>query len=175
MRTLYLLRHAKSCWDDPALNDFERPLNGRGRQAGRAMALHLVQAAIRPNLVLCSTARRTRETWAAIEEALPGVPALFEDGIYEAGREQLLERLRGLDDTILSAMLIGHNPGLERLAAALAAGRGDADSVARMEAKFPTGALAKLDCPVTRWTDLAEGACQLAAFVRPKDLVPTGQ
>lgn len=170
MRRLYLLRHAKSSWDDPALDDFERCLNARGREAARAMGRHMVAAAIRPDMVLCSSAKRTRETWAIVSKGLAGVPVSFEGGLYAAAKGDLLKRLRLLDDHLRSALVIGHNPGLERLAAALSAGHGDSAAIARMEVKFPTCTLAVLECEIGHWAELEAGSCHLTAFVRPKDL-----
>lgn len=170
MRRLYLLRHAKSSWDDPALDDFERPLADKGRKAAGAMARYMAAAAVHPALVLCSAARRTRETFAIIEPRLRGVPVAYEDSVYEAAKHDLLVRLRRLDDHLPSVLLIGHNPGMERLAHALAAGHGDPEAVARMEEKFPTGALAILDCAIDHWGQLDDGLCRLVGFVRPKDL-----
>ncbi len=170
MRRLYLLRHAKSSWDDPALDDYDRPLNGRGRAAARLMAAHLRAARLRPDLVLCSGARRTRQTLDSLEAVLDGVPAVIEPELYEADRTGLLARLRRLDDRFASVLVIGHNPGLERLAEALAGGQGDGQALARLAAKFPTGALAVLDGEIDRWAELDHGTCRLAAFVRPKDL-----
>lgn len=170
MRRLYLLRHAKSSWDDPALDDFERSLNTRGREAARAMGRHMVRAAIRPDVVLCSSALRTRETWNIVGSGMTGIPVSIEDGIYAAGKGDLLKRLRLLDDHLGSVMVIGHNPGLERLAAALSAGHGDEQAVARMEEKFPTGSLAVLECAIGHWAEIEAGTCSLVEFTRPKDL-----
>ncbi|MGE5547066.1 MAG: SixA phosphatase family protein [Solirubrobacterales bacterium] len=170
MRTIFLLRHAKSSWEDPAVEDFDRPLTGRGRRAARAMAEYMAKGKIRPAFVLCSTAQRTRETYAFIEPKLKGAPVAFEDGVYEASRHDLAHRLRELDDHLASVMLVGHNPGLERLAEFLTAGHGAEDAVRRMSDKFPAGALAILEANVTHWAELDEGTCRLAGFVRPKDL-----
>lgn len=170
MRKLYLLRHAKSSWDDPALDDFERSLNARGREAARAMGRHMVEASIRPDMVLCSSALRTRETWNIVGSAMTGIPVSIEDGIYAAGKGDLLKRLRLLDDHLGSVMVIGHNPGLERLAAALSTGRGDQKAVERMEEKYPTGSLAVLECAISHWPEIEAGTCRLVEFVRPRDL-----
>ena len=170
MRRLYLLRHAKSSWDDPAVDDFDRPLNGRGLVAARLMAAHLRSAGVRPATVLCSAARRTRQTLEYLEPLLEGVPVAIEPELYELDRSGLLARLRRLDDHLASVLLIGHNPGLERLAETLAAGHGDGQALARLAAKFPTGALAVLDGEIPRWAELDHGTCRLAAFVRPRDL-----
>lgn len=170
MRQVLLLRHAKSSWDDPALGDFDRPLNNRGRRNARAMAAYLRKSALRPAMVLCSAARRTRETYDIVAPALEGIPVSFEAELYEAAKHDLLERLRRLDEHLCSVLLIGHNPGLERLALALSTGHGEAGPLARLAEKFPTGTLAVLDTDIGAWAALQEGTCRLTGFVRPADL-----
>lgn len=170
MRQLFLLRHAKSSWDDPALDDFERPLNKKGRKAAKLMADYLRKHRLRPAFVLCSAARRTRETYDLLEPALEGIPVSFEDSVYEAAKHDLLDRLRQLDDHLASVLLIGHNPGLERLASALSGGRGEPQALAALEEKFPTGTLAVLETDAAQWRALEDGGCRLVEMVRPGDL-----
>jgi phosphohistidine phosphatase len=168
MRRVYLLRHAKSSWKDGSLADRERPLAGRGRKAARAMAGHLDDEGIRPDLVLCSPARRTRETLERIEDALgDGIEARFEETLYGATDATLLRCLNALPDEVDSVMLIGHNPGLEDLALALAS---EGAELARLREKFPTAALATIDLPADRWSAVERGRGELVAFVRPRDL-----
>jgi phosphohistidine phosphatase len=167
MKYLSLLRHAKSSWDDPHLPDRERPLAPRGRRAAKMMAAYLRHEKVTPALVLCSPARRTRETLALIAPALGDAQTSVEDGLYLAHAGELLERLRRLPETVTSVMLIGHNPSLHTLALTLA-GRGA--GLGRLEAKFPTGALAILAIPVESWGALEEGVAELTAYVTPKDL-----
>lgn len=170
MKVIHLMRHAKSSWDDAALDDFDRPLNARGRKAARGMARRLAGLGIRPQVVLCSGARRARQTFEALDEALEGADVVIERGLYEAGPNELLARLWRLDDKGLdSVLLIGHNPAVERLALALASSGAD-DALARLEAKFPTAALATLTAPVDQWTAVEPGTCRLERFVRPADL-----
>ena len=169
MKLLYLLRHAKSSWDDPALVDHERPLAPRGRRAAARIAEHLSSQGIRPALILCSSSRRTRETLEPVAAVLPDVPTQVEADLYGAGEGTLLERLHRLPGPADSVLLIGHNPGLQDLALALAGG-GDAETLARLGAKMPTAALATLSAPVTRWRDLTPGGAALAAFVVPREL-----
>ena len=171
LKRICLLRHAKSSWDDVTLDDFQRPLNARGRKAAKRMARFLAERAIRPNVVLCSAALR-RATYDILEPALQGVPVSFEDGLYEAGRGDLLHRLQRLDGHLDSVLLIGHNPGLEKLALALAGGRGKTVALERLEQKYPTGALCVLESAVPHWPELDAGTCRLAEFVRPRDLDP---
>jgi phosphohistidine phosphatase len=168
MRRVYLLRHAKSSWKDGSLADRERPLAGRGRKAARAMARHLEDEGIRPDLVLCSPARRTRETLERIEDALgDGIEARFEEALYGATEATLLRSLNALPDEVDSVMLIGHNPGLEDLVLALASEGAELD---RLKEKFPTAALATIDLPADRWSAIERGRGELVAFVRPRDL-----
>jgi len=167
MRTLYLLRHAKSSWSDPTLADRERPLAPRGRRDARRMAEHLVRSGVEPELVLSSPAVRTRETLERLGGALgSAVSVRYDEELYAASWTDLLERLHDVPATVASVMLIGHNPGLEDLALALAS---SGPELARLETKFPTGALATLTATAA-WRELSEGDAVLAAFVVPKEL-----
>jgi phosphohistidine phosphatase len=165
-RTLYLLRHAKSSWDDPGLADHERPLAPRGRRDAKRVAAHLRTLGIEPELVLCSSSARTRETLEYLLPALGGSTVLYEDGIYGASRDELLARARGVPDEVESLMLIGHNPGMEDLAIALAS---SGDGLERVREKFPTAALATLTL-ATSWSGLAPGEAVLESYVVPKQL-----
>ncbi|HYU60945.1 MAG TPA: histidine phosphatase family protein [Solirubrobacterales bacterium] len=167
MRRLYLLRHAKSSWDDPALADSERPLAPRGRRASKLIARHFRSERIRPELVLCSPARRARETLERIAGALGDDAEIRIDSeLYGASSSDLLARIRALPEGIGSAMLIGHNPGIQDLAVSLA---GEGPGTERMRPKFPTAALATLELD-GRWRDLGSGRASLVAFVKPREL-----
>jgi phosphohistidine phosphatase len=167
MKRLLLLRHAKSSWEDPELADHERPLAPRGRRAAKLIAKHLGRVSTGPDLVLCSTARRARETLDGIAGALgEHIVVRLEDGLYGASERRLLERVQAVDDEVDSVLLIGHNPAIEDLAIQVAAG---GDKLAALESKFPTGALATLEFD-GRWQDLGPGTATLADFVTPKDL-----
>ncbi len=170
MRRLFLLRHAKSCWDDQSLDDFDRPLSRRGRRNAVAMGRHMERERLRPDIILCSTARRTAETLELVHGVLEGVPVSLEPDLYEAGRGDLVGRLRQLDDYLASVLLIGHNPGLERLALSLTGGHGDGEAMARLDEKFPTGSLAVLESDIGHWRELQDGTCRLASFMRPEDV-----
>lgn len=170
MPTLLLLRHAKSSWDEPGQRDHARPLSERGRRAAAAMAAHIRRSAIAPDLVLCSSARRTQETLAAIRPALPrDVPVETTDDLYEVGAGSLLERLRTIPASVATLLLVGHNPGMEELAGRLAGPGGDRAAAEALGRKFPTGALATLAFDGA-WADLAWGTAKLTAFVAPRDL-----
>jgi phosphohistidine phosphatase len=170
MKRLLLLRHAKSSWDHAGLDDFERPLAPRGVRAAGAMARFLAKHRLQPDLVLCSAARRTVETWNRLAGALKHkATVLIERDLYLAEADSLLDRLRAVPAEAATVLLIGHNPGMEDLARTLC-GSGDAAALKRLKAKFPTAALAVIEFDAARWSDLAKRKGRLERFVVPKDL-----
>ena len=171
MRTLYLLRHAKSDWGSPGLDDHDRPLAARGERAAAVMGVHFAQQQYEPSLVLCSSARRTRQTLEALLPHLPGPPELVvEERLYLASSSQLLGRLQEIDDGQLGVLLIGHNPGMAELAQALPK-KGERATLRRLAARFPTAAAAVCEFDLERWRDLAPGSGRLLSYATPKDLV----
>jgi phosphohistidine phosphatase len=166
VRTLYLLRHAKSSWADPALPDRDRPLAPRGRRDAKRISKHLRRLGIQPELVLCSPAARTRETLELAQPASGTSTVMLEEQLYGASCNELLERIRLVPDAVGSVMLIGHNPSLQQLALVLASA---GEELERLEAKFPTGALATLALEKT-WSRLAPADAMLATYVVPKQL-----
>jgi phosphohistidine phosphatase len=169
MKTIILLRHAKSSRNDPAQADFDRPLAPRGKRACEAVIRALGRLKVKPDVVLCSSARRAEETLLEIAPALADGPAVkHERRLYLASAARLLGRLRELDDGVRSVLLIGHNPGLQGLAVLLAGGGNEA-ALARLAAKFPTAGLAELGFPGKRWGELAAGSAELVSLWSPKD------
>jgi phosphohistidine phosphatase len=168
VRTVFLLRHAKSSWLDPTLPDIDRPLAPRGERAAKKIAGYVRRERIRPARVLCSPSLRTRRTLEAIEPSL-GKSCTVEivSALYAASDEELLLQLRALPDSVGSVMLIGHNPGLQELALALASGGAE---LTRLEENLPTGALATLVAGCENWTALQPGDAELVDFVVPRDL-----
>lgn len=166
MRTLHLLRHAKSSWDEPGLADRERPLAPRGRRDAKRIAEHVRGLGLQPELVLCSSAVRTRETLDLLRPALGNAELEIEDGLYAASSAGLLARIREVPESVSSVMLIGHNPGLQELGIALSAA---GDELERLVEKFPTAALATLATENT-WSRLGPTGATLAAYVVPKQL-----
>jgi phosphohistidine phosphatase len=174
MPTLYVLRHAKSSWDQSELEDHDRPLAPRGRRAGQRLSRYLTERRVRPSLVLCSTARRAHQT---LDLLLPGIGSPeeihLERALYGAGAGELLVRLRRLDDHDSSVLLVGHNPGLQHLAVGLArdrpADRCRSAAVTELRARFPTGALATLES-TGPWGDLTWGGAHLTSLVVPRRL-----
>lgn len=174
MLRLWLLRHAKSAWDDPDLDDFARPLSPRGRKACRRLARHMTERGIRPDLVLCSPATRTRQTWERLEKRLSqgpqdAVKVRLEPSLYMAEPATLLALTRAIPTTCRDVLLIGHNPGLEEFAQRLT-GTSAGDALSRLEEKYPTGALAELTFAAKTWAQVAPGSGFLASFVTPSQL-----
>lgn len=171
MLDLLLLRHAKSSWDDPALADHDRPLNRRGRAAAARMGAYLEAEALIPDLALVSSARRTQETWSRLTAGWSlAPPAQTLKTLYLAPPSRLLAAIHRVPAGTRRLLLLGHNPGLEHLAARLAGPRSDTEARQRLESKFPTGALALFRFAATDWRALAEDEGQLLRFVTPKEL-----
>ena len=167
MKTLTLLRHAKSGWDNPALSDFERPLNARGRSAARAMGRALRALGLGWDHILASPAARVTETILGLEESYGPLAPVYDEAVYLASPDTLLALIRATDDAHASLLIVGHNPGLERLALLLSRGGPLHDALAL---KYPTGALAEIALPVDHWQGVAESAGTLSRFLRPSDL-----
>lgn len=174
MKRLLLLRHGKSDWAGGALNggfdDADRPLAPRGIKASAAMGQYLKAKKLIPDLVLCSAARRTRQTWDLVAAELGTAREVrFLKSLYLAPPSRLLGVLRKAPAAAKTLLLIGHNPGLEGLALRLAGG-GRKEDLAALAEKFPTCALAVIDFDIGDWASVADGAGRLSAFVRPRDL-----
>jgi phosphohistidine phosphatase len=167
MKRLYLLRHAKSSWDDPTLADHDRPLAPRGRRAAKVIAKHLGRKGISPELVLCSPSKRTRQTLKRLAPGLrKNADVRIEPELYASSAADLLEVLHGVPDEVESVMLIGHNPGIQDLALSLA---GAGSEIPRLRSRFPTAGLATLELKGT-WRELAPDRAELVSFVKPKEL-----
>lgn len=161
MKTLLLMRHAKSSWKDAGLRDFERPLNERGRKSAPLMGRLLRRRKTLPDLVVSSPAERARETTALVaESAALRAPARFDERIYEATPATLLEVVAQLDETADTALLVGHNPGMEELIASLTGA----------QERMPTAAVACVALDVEKWSKARAGAGRLEWVARPKEL-----
>lgn len=169
MRRLMLLRHAKSGWPE-GITDAERPLEERGRRSAPEIGKFLASQKLIPDLVLVSGAARTRQTWELIAPAFgQELDIRFEAALYGAGADAILEFARRTPQTILTLLIVGHNPGLENLARAFAQS-GDADAIRRIKKKYPTTGLAVIELPIDDWTKAAPPAGRLEMFVTPKSL-----
>jgi phosphohistidine phosphatase len=166
-RRLILLRHAKSAWPDVA--DQDRPLAGRGRRAAPAAGRWLRESGHLPDLVLCSTALRARETWQLAEEELGARPrTTFERRVYGASATELLDLARETPSSVRTLMIVGHEPTMSDLTLELAGDDGGS-ALDRVRAKFPTAAIAILIF-AAGWPELGPGKARLAEFVVPGDL-----
>ena len=167
-KQLFVLRHAKSSWDDSELADFDRPLAPRGLKTAPLMGRELARRGWLPDLALVSPALRTRDTWRLVAQELPkSVPAQFAEELYEAAAGAILARVR--QARAKSLLVIGHNPGLQQFALRLAGAGSDEAVFKKIEAKFPTAALARFTLDED-WADLAFGGAKLTHCLRPKDL-----
>ncbi len=167
MTRIFLLRHAKSSWDDPELADHDRPLATRGQRDSSRIAEHLRSESIVPALVLCSSAVRAVETLERISPGWDRQPEVsVEEGLYGASSGELLARLRELPEEVDSVMLINHQPAIQELALGLARGGAGLERAAR---KFPTAAIATLEFEGS-WYELSPDGAELVDFVRPKEL-----
>jgi phosphohistidine phosphatase len=161
VKTLFLLRHAKSSWKDQSLPDFERPLNHRGKEAAEAMGRYMKRELIVPELVLSSPAWRARETIERVAKAAKWTPEIrFDQRIYEAGGLRLLEVVSQIENERKTALLVGHNPGMEELLMLLT---GEAKRVR-------TGALMKIELRTSKWANAADKRAKLAWMTNPRDL-----
>ena len=161
MKTLYLLRHAKSSWKDASLADFERPLKDRGREAAERMGRFVASKKVNISTLISSPSVRTRETVEIfLRHARLKVEPLFDQRIYEASLATLAQVVSEIPADNKSAMLVGHNPGMEELLAFLT----------HETRHMPTGALARISLDGVGWKEIGRGAGKLEWYVVPKDL-----
>lgn len=170
MKTLHLLRHAKSSWNDDRLGDHARPLAPRGRRNAKAMGRFLCEQKIVFDRVRCSNARRAVQTWRRVAARLPEeIEASIDEELYLADLDGLMELLHREDDAVASLLLVGHNPGLAELALALCC-EDSAPDLQRIASKFPTGAYAAIALDSEFWRDARPGCGRLLRFQPPRDL-----
>jgi phosphohistidine phosphatase len=171
MKTLTLLRHAKSGWDDPVSRDFDRPLNPRGRRAARTLGLEMKARGLAFDLIVASPARRVIETLEEVAAGYGALDARYDERLYLASTATLLEIVRSAPDGAERLLLAGHNPGLEELALCLSS-RDEAGLREEVEVKYPTGTVAQIALSVEHWAEVKEGAGKIERFIRPRDLDP---
>ncbi|MFQ5567180.1 MAG: histidine phosphatase family protein [Paracoccaceae bacterium] len=171
MKTLILMRHAKSSWAEPGMDDHDRPLSARGRSAAPVMAHWLQTRGLRPDRVLCSPSRRTCETLELMRDALPLVPDPdLPAALYHAGPGALLKHLKRLPRGCASVLVIGHEPGLGALLRMLGGGAA-APECRRACDHFPTAAVAVLEADIGDWRDLGADRVEFVDFAVPRELM----
>lgn len=170
MLRLLLMRHAKSSWDSPEAADHDRPLNARGRAAVPAMGAFMAERGLAPSRILCSAARRARETLALLLPDLAGDIAIsITDRLYQSDAPGYLTAVRAFGGTDLTVLVIGHNPAMEDFAQVLAP-VGDAAGLAAIKDKYPTGGLAVIGFDLAHWRDVGPGEGRLISFHTPKTI-----
>lgn len=160
MKTLFVLRHAKSSWDDTDLADFDRPLNPRGLNAARFIGQLIFERNLQPQIIISSPAKRAKQTAILVKEiAEIKTPVIFDERIYEASSLSLFNLVCGFNDKYESVLLIGHNPGLEDLVRVLT----------RQIVVMPTAALSKINLGIESWSKVSVGGGTLEFIIRPKE------
>jgi len=167
MRCVSLYRHAKSNWDDPALEDFDRGLSKRGQRSAPQLGAFMRQENLQPDLVICSPSRRTRDTFDLTFSDHDTPASRFDDRLYHASSATMLDLLRNLPGEVRHVMILGHNPGLHALALDLFS-HGESDAVEAICRKFPTCGLAVIDIELEDWRALGVGEGNLRLFMTPK-------
>jgi len=174
MKRLLLLRHAKAVQGGSKSGDFERPLNERGAHDAPRMGAIMHHRHYIPDLVLCSTSRRTKETWEHVAPELNAKPeVIFSDELYLASAKLVANSVRSIKRPAGTVLVVGHNPGLEDCARSLARKPGSDEErgyLERLLEKFPTAALAVLEFDVAAWSEIEAGAGKLVDFLRPKEV-----
>ena len=161
MKTLFLLRHAKSSWKDETLADFERPLNRRGKRAAETIGNYFKSEGIVPELILCSPAVRARETLELVTKAARwSTEVRYDQRIYEASGMRLAEVVSQIDNDRKVALLVGHNPGIEELLLLLTA-----ETV-----QVPTGTVSKVAVKANKWANAVDKRATLEWMVKPREL-----
>jgi phosphohistidine phosphatase len=160
MKTLFVLRHAKSSWENPDWADFERPLNSRGLDAARFIGGLIYERGLQPQIIISSPAKRAKQTAVLVKEiAEVSKPVTFDERIYEASPLALFNLIREFDEKLESVLIVGHNPGFENLVRMLTG-----EPVA-----MPTAALARINLNIENWHDLETNSNELEFLIRPKE------
>ena len=171
MKKVILLRHAKSSWEDPQLDDHDRPLNGRGKAAAPVIAEWLTERSHKPDLVLCSSSTRTKQTVSGMRRVMSDLPEPeVERELYHASPAALRERLSNLPEDCDTVLLVGHQPGLGALTRKLANGA-ETRRCKRAYEHFPTGAAAVLEVDVDDWSEVEFSSARFVDFAKPRELM----
>ena len=160
MKTLFVLRHAKSSWENPDWSDFERPLNSPGLDAARFIGELIYERGLQPQMIVSSPAKRAKQTAVLVKEiAEVSKPVKFDERIYEASPLTLFNLIREFDEKWESILIVGHNPGFENLVRMLT---GETVSM-------PTAALARINLDIENWHDVETSSNELEFLIRPKE------
>jgi len=171
MKTLFILRHAKAVPDDAYPDDHERPLNARGNEGANQMGAYMKQHGYQPELVLCSTAKRTAETLEAVSShwEKPAKVTKMESELYLASPGTLLHYIHQADDQYENLLLVSHNPGMHMIALEMVQPGGD-EGYVQLRQNFPTAALAAIHFDTDQWSKALPGEGKLLSYMAPKML-----
>lgn len=169
VKTLGLLRHAKSDWDDLSLRDFDRGLSDRGKRGAAVMGGHIREHGVHWDLLLASPAERVKRT---LDATRLQIPVAWNERVYLAESDALIDLLRAIDGDPAAVLVAGHNPGLQELVFDLVAPENENALFAEVAEKFPTATFAVLELTIDRWADCAPGCGTLVHLARPRDLDP---
>lgn len=171
MKTVILMRHAKSSWSDPGLDDHDRPLNKRGRKSAPVMAKWLKEQGLLPDRILCSSSRRTQETVERMREEVPSLPeAEITEALYHASPDVILEQLQQLPGDCTRALVLGHEPTMSS-ALLLLDSSATSPGLYRAYEHYPTAAIAVLEADVADWRELKAGRAKFTSFAVPRELM----
>ncbi|QUL39184.1 histidine phosphatase family protein [Erythrobacter sp. JK5] len=169
MKILGLLRHAKSDWDDSSTRDFDRGLNDRGRRGAALIGKHIADHGIEWGALIASPAVRVKLT---LEEALPDAEPVFDDRLYLASSDTILEVVESQGGDHDAVLIAGHNPGLQDVLLELVSPAHENDLFHEAKVKFPTATFAVIECDIDDWSELKNFVGKLVHFARPRDLDP---
>lgn len=169
MKILGLFRHAKSEWDDTALRDFDRGVNERGRRGAVLMGGHIREHGINWDVLVASPAARVKRT---VEDALPGMEPVYDQRLYLASVETILETVQEHGGEHDAVLVSGHNPGLQDVLLELVSPSKENELFREAVVKFPTATYAVIECDIDSWSELKKFVGELVHFARPRDLDP---
>lgn len=169
MKILGLLRHAKSDWDDMSTRDFDRGLNDRGRRGAALIGDHIREHGVKWEVMVASPAERVKRT---IDQAFPDAQPVFDERLYLASAETILETVADHAGDAAAVLAIGHNPGMQEVLFDLVSPQNENGLFDEASAKFPTAAYAVFACDIDDWSQLSKGCGKLIHFARPRDLDP---
>lgn len=170
MKTLGLLRHAKSDWDDMAKRDFDRGLNDRGRKGAALIGAHIARHGVKFSRLLASPAERVRQT---LVTALPDMEPEFDQRLYLASTDTLMDVLREKSGDADAVLVVAHNPGLQELLFELVPPSAEDAMFDDLSSKYPTATFAVFTLDIDDWSELDEDCGRLVHFKRPRDIDPT--
>ena len=169
MKTLGLLRHAKSDWDDIGKRDFDRGLNDRGRRGAALIGKYIEDHGIAWDTIIASPAERVKKT---IESAMPDADVIYDERLYLAGADTLMDALRDHGGEGEAMLLVGHTPGMQELLFALVPPHRENELFDEASVTFPPATFAVFELNIDDWSKLKESCAEIVHFTRPRDLDP---